>query len=57
MQELIDRTTGLADVLFSTAIDAAYLASYFGLSYIALSMAAASFRRLLPTCAATREIE
>ncbi|HVZ18545.1 MAG TPA: hypothetical protein VG897_15605 [Terriglobales bacterium] len=48
MQELINRTGGIAESLFTAAVDAAYLASYLGLSYIALSMAAASLHRLWP---------
>ncbi|MGZ4814208.1 MAG: hypothetical protein ACXVZV_02280 [Terriglobales bacterium] len=57
MQELIDRTNGIAGSLFSAALETAYLASYFGLSYLALSMAAASFSRLIPTWVATRQYQ
>jgi hypothetical protein len=48
MQELINRTSGLVDSLFSSALDALYLASYLGLSYLALSMATGYVSRLMP---------
>lgn len=48
MQELIDRTSGVAENVFSSALDVAYLASYFGFSYIALSIVTSYLSRLMP---------
>jgi len=49
MQEFINRTNDLAEGAFNSALDAAYLASYFGFSYIALSVVTSVVRRLLPS--------
>lgn len=51
MQELINRTSGIAEGAFNTALDAVYLASYFGFSYIALSVVASFVARLIPISA------
>ena len=48
MQELINRTSGIADSLLSATLEAAYLASYLGLSYLVLSIATASLAQMLP---------
>ena len=48
MQELINRTNDVAESLFSTATDAAYLASYLGLSYLTMSVLTSLFARFLP---------
>jgi len=56
MQELINRTSGLAESLFSTATDAAYLASFLGLSYLTMSMATSLLARLLPQRIDTKKL-
>jgi len=48
MQELINRTSGVAESMFSSALDVAYLASYFGFSYIALSLVTSFLSRMVP---------
>lgn len=48
MQELINRTTGVAGSVIGTAMNVAYLASYFGFSYIALTVLTSFVSRLLP---------
>ncbi len=48
MQELINRTSGLAEAAVDSAIDAAYLASFFGFTYIALTVLTSLFARLRP---------
>jgi len=52
MQELINRTNGIAGNLFRSALDAAYLASYLGLSYIALSVATSFVAKMMPSASA-----
>jgi len=52
MQELINRTSGVAESVFSSALNVAYLASYFGFSYIALSVLTSFLSRLAPGAAA-----
>jgi len=48
MQEFINRTNSLAEAAVDSALDAVYLASLFGLTYIAISMLTSMFARLKP---------
>jgi len=49
MLELINRTSGVAESVVSSAMSAAYLASLFGLSYVALTVLTSFLTRLAPT--------
>jgi len=48
MTQLINRTSGVAESVVSSAMNVAYLASYFGFSYIALSVLTSFISRLMP---------
>jgi hypothetical protein len=48
MQEFINRTGNIAENMYSAALDAAHLATYFGFSYIALSVLTSFVRNLSP---------
>lgn len=51
MQELINRTSDVAENVVTSAMDVAYLASYFGFSYIALTVLTSFLSRLMPASA------
>ncbi len=55
MQELINRTSDVAESVVSSAMSVAYLASYFGFSYIALSVLTSFVSRLIPQRQASRQ--
>ena len=48
MHELINRTNGFAEEVFASALDAAYLACFLGLSYLAMSLLTTFLTRLKP---------
>ncbi len=48
MQEFLNRTSGITDGVIESLSSALYLASYFGFSYIALSMLTSFLSGLAP---------
>ena len=48
MQALLNRTSEITENVYSAAMNALYLATYFGFSYIAMSMLTSFVSRLMP---------
>ncbi len=56
MQELINRTSSIAEAAVDSAMDAAYLASFFGLTYIAMTVLTSLVARLRPVRTTSRSM-
>lgn len=48
MQALINRTSEITEDVYASAMNALYLATYLGFSYVAMSMLTGFMARLMP---------
>jgi len=53
MQALLNRTSEITESMYSSAMNALYLGTYFGFSYIAMSVLTSFVSRLVPSTANT----